>query len=504
VNISLARRDGAAVRRLFGAQGLLWPAFTAAFVAAALLQILCSKAVDPDYWWHLAAGRWMLDHGRIATVDPFSFTHGGQNWVAHEWLGELLIALGDRAGGYAFNILLTTAILGAGLFLLWRAARLLGASRRTATVAVATCVFYLAVEVAIRPQVWAFALIMAIIHELVAHDRGARRRLWHLPLLFVALINLNLLALMAGLVLALYALHRAIEWLRATGEARALAYQQARHVLLVGLLCLVALCINPRGPALLTFAFSYMNPQALRLRAIQEWRPLAFGGLGATLYLLGALLVVFTLWAMARRRVLWPGVLVLVFALLAARAVRYVPLFGIALAVGYAAMAVEFRFGCAPEDKTGRSPRLALLTLLAGLTVGAGMVHLSGAEFARAPDATAGGYPVAATAWLRANLPDARLFADYGWGGYLDDALYPASNVFIDGREEMYGDAIFGAYLNTEAAVPGWQATLTTWRVDAVVTAPGGALAAALAADPSWRERFSDTAAIIYTPVGVS
>src|SRR6185312_3889746 len=223
VNISLARRDGAAVRRLFGAQGLLWPAFTAAFVAAALLQILCSKAVDPDYWWHLAAGRWMLDHGRIATVDPFSFTHGGQNWVAHEWLGELLLALGDRVGGYAFNILLTTAILGAGLFLLWRAARLLGASRRTATVAVATCVFYLAVEVAIRPQVWAFALIMAIVHELVAHDRGARRRLWHLPLLFVVLINLNLLALMAGLVLALYALHRAIEWLRATGETRALA-----------------------------------------------------------------------------------------------------------------------------------------------------------------------------------------------------------------------------------------------------------------------------------------
>jgi hypothetical protein len=478
----------------------LWAPFTAAFVAAALFQILGSKPVDPDYWWHLAAGRWMLDHGRVLFTDPFSFTHGGQNWVAHEWLGELLIALGDRAGGYAFNILLTVALLGGGFWLMWRAGRLLGASRRTVAVAVCAAVFFFAIEIAIRPQVWAFALLMALVHELVAHDLGKRRRLWHLPLLFIVLINLNLLALIGGLVLALYFAHRVTEWRRAVDAERPAARERTLHVLRVGVVSAVALCVNPRGPALLSFAVSYMNPHALRLRAIQEWQPVAFAGPGASLYLFGGLLLLLTLWAMARRRVLWPGVLVIVFAIFAARAIRYVPLFGIALAVGYPWSAEVFGFGKAEHEEASPASRLRWWTAGAAVLAGVAMIASAGAEFSGIPDATRGSYPVAAAAWLHSRHPDARLFADYGWGGYLDDTLYPQSNVFIDGREEMYGDTVFGQYLGVEAAAPGWQQALSDWRVDAVLTASQSKLALALAVDPGWRRAFSDLTSVVYLP----
>ena len=96
-----------------GGNASLWTALlpAVAFVAAALQ--LALSPVDPDYWWHLSTGRWMLDHGRVPFTDPFSFTHGGQNWYAHEWLSELVIGVVDKIAGYAGEIVLTAAIVAA-------------------------------------------------------------------------------------------------------------------------------------------------------------------------------------------------------------------------------------------------------------------------------------------------------------------------------------------------------------------------------------------------------
>ena len=37
---------------------------------------------DGDVSWHIAAGRWILDHGGVPSTDSFSFTMFGQPWVA--------------------------------------------------------------------------------------------------------------------------------------------------------------------------------------------------------------------------------------------------------------------------------------------------------------------------------------------------------------------------------------------------------------------------------------
>jgi hypothetical protein len=501
VSITLARRNSAAFGRVLGAQGLLWPLLAPAFVVVALLRRLCSGDVDPDYWWHLATGRWMLDHGSIPTSDPFSFTHLGQSWYAHEWLGEWLIALADRAGGYALNIAITALILGAGCWLLWRTARGYGAARRTAAFALLGAVLFTAETVAVRPQVWAFALIMALLHELAAHDLGARRRLWHLPLLFVLLININLLAFMAGLVLALYALHRAVVCRQAAGERRADEAARLRQVLIVGGLSALALCVNPRGPALLLFAArTYADAASPYWSQIQEWKPLGPTAFNLGLYATGAAATLLIAYGMWRRKALWPGLPALVFAVMAARAARYVPLFGITAAIGcawYVAAARRERdLPLLPAPNLGRVATLATL-LACALTLAAGRQ----AQFRRTPDAALdGAYPVAATAFLQQHAAGARIFADYGWGGYLDQTLYPRANVFIDGRAEMFGVDLFKTYLDVAAAKPGWQQTLTTDRVGAVLVQADGPLAAALSGDPGWHLAFHDAHSVLYLP----
>ena len=66
-------------------------------------------------------------------------------------------------------------------------------------------------------------------------------------------------------------------------------------------------------------------------------------------------------------------------------------------------------------------------------------------------DPNAFGYPVAATTYLIQHYPNARVFNDYNYGGYL---IYRFSQsgtplkVYVDGREEMYGDDFLRHYFH--------------------------------------------------------
>ena len=50
---------------------------------------------------HLRLGEWMIANGRLLTIDNFSFTRGGQPFVAFEWGSEVLFAGAHRLGGLA-------------------------------------------------------------------------------------------------------------------------------------------------------------------------------------------------------------------------------------------------------------------------------------------------------------------------------------------------------------------------------------------------------------------
>src|SRR5688572_32469854 len=55
---------------------------------------------DGDVSWHIAAGRWIIENGRIPVSDPFSFTMAGAPWVAYEWGSEVVYAAAFDLAGY--------------------------------------------------------------------------------------------------------------------------------------------------------------------------------------------------------------------------------------------------------------------------------------------------------------------------------------------------------------------------------------------------------------------
>jgi len=492
------------IRRLLGSvlgrDAALWVGLTPLVAFAAAFLQLSLSGVDPDYWWHLTSGRWMLDHGRIPTTDPFSFSHAGQNWYAHEWLSELVLAVVNRIAGYAGAIVLTAAVVAVAAWLLARAARYYGAGARAALLLVCGSGFFLLGNLAVRPQVWGWALLALLLHELAAYEAGCRRRLWHLPLLYALWINVHLSALMGGAALLLYVLHQGIRWLAARRCERAAG--DLGHLVLVGVLSAVALCVNPRGLALLWFTRVYANQHAVRYRYIGEWQRPSFSGNDRWLFIGAGAIVLATAVVMLLRRSLWPGVLVILFAAAALRATRYVPLFAIVSIPALGWLLGRFR-GRTSTTRKVAVPRALRLTLVAatGATIMFGVLAGGPSQLNRNPNAAIGGYPVEAADWVELHAPRARLFGEYGWGGYLIYRFYPRRLVYMDGREEMYGEPFFQRFVQTIGAEPGWQATLASAGIEATIIDLHGPLAQAMDADPGWQRVFSDGIAAIFVPV---
>ena len=180
----------APLSRVLGAEAATWvvlllvvPIVAAGMTLTVGLRLDGLPWIDSDYWWHLATGNWILDHHHVPTTDPFSWTHGGEEWVAHEWLAAVLFALVDRAWGYAGVIVLVATVAIAGLWRLLAGMRLYGVSRR------ATCILVLAWGgvflqpgvMVLRPQVLTFALLAVLLTELAGYETGHRRHLWLLP-----------------------------------------------------------------------------------------------------------------------------------------------------------------------------------------------------------------------------------------------------------------------------------------------------------------------------------
>ena len=84
-------------------------------VAAAIAGSYVVRLWDPDPWWHLATGRFIVEHHALPAVDPFSFTMAGAPWRAVDWLADLVMYgsfwLGGDAGVGALTALSAFAML---------------------------------------------------------------------------------------------------------------------------------------------------------------------------------------------------------------------------------------------------------------------------------------------------------------------------------------------------------------------------------------------------------
>jgi tetratricopeptide (TPR) repeat protein len=148
---------------------------------------------DNDLGWQMATGRWVAQHHRVFSADVFSYTAYGRPWTYPVGCG-LLFYFAYLLGGYALLSWIGAVACAGSVALLLRRGSL------TTAVFAIIAVPLIAYRTVPRADMFTVILFAACLSLLWENFQTGRARLWLLPLLMIAWVNLHL-GFLAGLAL---------------------------------------------------------------------------------------------------------------------------------------------------------------------------------------------------------------------------------------------------------------------------------------------------------------
>ncbi len=462
----------------------LWIALSLAALIYAFLAGL-RTVTDFDLGWQLATGRWVAQHHQIPSVDVFSYTAQGKPWIYP--VGSGLIFYGIYVlGGYALLSWLGAAACAGTVALLIRRG-----SAPTAVLAILVMPL-IAARTAPRADMFTVVLFAAVLSLLWQQHETGRARLWLLPLLMVAWVNLHL-GFVAGLaLLCAYAVLEALEML--WPERRQAAGQRFWRSLPWLVASAVATLVNPWGWGIYRALFRQQAAMAAHAEAITEWGAsrlnwtLLAAGLSlrdpdpfVVLLLVAVLAVPVALW----RRQLGAAVFISGAALIAFRHLRFQALFGVVMVI-VAGVLLSSALGVLwskIEDARLKSI-IALGATCFFLGLGAMRSADLGSNRAYLASSASGSFGPGLSWWFperaadfiqRESLPG-QIFNSYNEGGYVTWRLGPKYLDYIDGRAIPFGTELFdrsGTLLGTPPESPEWQEEATRYNLNTILVPLG-------------------------------
>ncbi len=464
----------------------------AAILSLGLLAMTARNALDPDLWWHLRTGQWIVETGHVPHSDPFSFTRAGHAWVSHEWLSEVVFYELWKHGGASALIVFSAIITTAGFILLYL--RCPG-KRHWAAAATALGALASAPCWGVRPQMFTFTVASLLLWLLEGGEHRPKLLLW-IPPLFLLWLNLHAGFALGPALLLAYAAGLLVETVGGDTPWPKAGPILLRIMLLLAA-CLALVPLNPSGLQLYRYPFDTLRSFGMRSFIVEWFSP----DFHQSLYLPFLLVWLLLLTALAsfrrppRGRVIVP---LLLTSFAALDAVRHIPIF-ILVAIPVIAAALPVHAASLPRpQRHPASPRFRLLFNLVILVPIALFASVKWVSLARNQDVReAEQFPKRAVSSLLAGNYPQRIFVYYDWGGYAIWKLYPEYRVFVDGRADLYGDDLLGQFKTAVRLQTGWRDVLDRWQIDTVLVPPSSALAQALLVDPNWHAAFSDPKAIL-------
>lgn len=399
-------------------------------VPVVLLIVLTVAAVAPirsyDFFWHLATGRWIVEHRALPLTDPFAVASDRVPWINGEWLFEVATFLVWQAGGFGAVVIARALVVGALFAIVFAVAR--RRSGEWMALALAALAFAAAhARLDARPLTFAALFVALAIALLEKNDRGGAVAY---VILTIVWMNVHPSALLAPAIAAAAQLR--------TPRTLWLPFASA-----------AALLVNPFGwraiaaPIELTaFAQSGAFVNAEWLPSDPRAFPLLYASLAAGIAAFAA--------AADKREHFWRIALFAMFAVLAVRHIRHQPLF---------LAAFPLLVAPAVPRKLDSKAWIALAALLV-----AGVAWRT--EHRPAVDARR--FPVAAVERLRQSGLRGNIYNPDQFGGFLIWSFYPERRTLTDGRNELYRSFI-GEYAAARLDGRAWAALLRRYRIDLAV-----------------------------------
>jgi hypothetical protein len=480
-------------------------------VAVLAVAFTLHRLEDFDTWYHLAAGRLMVETGRWPAGNTFALTAPDHPWIDLHWLFQLLLYGAWALGGIAGCILFAAVLVATTSLVLY------GLARRFVPPALAA--FLMAVALAIscprfvpRPELLSFLYFAVYLVLLESYPRNGRAIFLLIPLQILWTNTQGIfavgLALMGcywvGATLAFLPVPRG--WKTVTGLAPA----EWRRLTVVIALATLGCLLNPWGVTGALFPVQLLprvTGNSLFSDRIGEFRPPLQSGYAPPLvYTWIALLVVSGLsflldpgrWHLGRL------LAVAAFGFLSTQSLRNMAFFGF-----LAAPAIAANVG--PWLARRRLPA-RVGTALAAASV-ASIVLLTGAvatnQFSRVMaiqrefglGVSRARFPEGAVAFLERAGISGRAFNCLAMGGYLTWSR-SRDAVFIDGRLEAFPEQIFRDYFRAMDEPAAWPRLVGGYDLDYALLYHGWSnrfpLVTYLSKDNGWTMVYYDEIASVF------
>ena len=448
---------------------------------------------DPDMGWHMATGRYVVQHHVVPHTDILSYTSPGAEWIYPPFAGVLFYSIHSIAGytGLTWFCALTLMVMVACLL-----PRPSSPECIQAAILAIFAIPILAHRIVPRPDLFShllFAVFLVVLWRF-QHSKGAnegpwmsRSQLWLLPVLMALWVNLHPGFVAGVAAIGAYLLLESVELL--FPARRTATMERLRRAWLPIAATLAATMINPFGyrnfPVAMGLAGLHpADPAKVEINITElETVPLSFRSLAAVLdwrnpdssfWWLAIIAVVVVALALWRRRY---GAAVLMAAALYAgfQRYRYNGLFAIVVVVVGAAVltdALRRREETGDEAKAERSrpldPRIAIVVLAVCLLTCVRSIDLmssrsyilttSGMLFGAGESSM---FPERAADFIFHEHLPGNIFQAYNLGGFSAWRLGPTYPDFIDGRG--VSPAVSNEYWDVIHSMPdSW-----TWQAEA-------------------------------------
>jgi hypothetical protein len=448
---------------------------------------------DPDVWWHLRTGEWIVRAGWVPTTDPFSSFGYQKPWIAYSWLFELILHGVHSVFGLQGIVFFTVALALLIALALHRLVR--GAKFSFRSEIIVTAMGLACMKSLMSPRPWLFSIVFLIIElNLLLEFRrsGVVRPLYWLPVLFFLWANIHIQFIygLAVLILVL-AEPLIIRLVCSPGIAEPKVAGVERSAVVVLALSMIATVATPYHVFIYRPVFEYAT-QTAAFQNIAELHPLFFRNPVDWIFL-ALMLTASCVLGWRRETGPFPYLLLALGALLSFRARRDVWVGAVAAAAVISNRRV-IQVAADHLEFTAGQILAVVLSIAIALLGAARLRNITERDLQAHVRKT---FPADAVAFVRGQKFAGPLYNYLDWGGFLIWSL-PEFKVSMDGRTNLQDEKRIEANLAVWAGQQGWASDPELAGAKLIIAELGRPLTALLRGDTQFRVVYEDKTAVVF------
>lgn len=235
-----------------------------------LLSIVsCIKFIyEPDVWWQIKTGNWILENSQVPKVDMLSYTYNGDPWINVKWGSEVIMALIDRWFGVEFLPIIQALVLLFIVYLIVKITKIFNQSQNNRTAsrlklgliwAITLMLFLVNFRLNGRPEMFSHLFAMVVIFLSIHYKNSNSNLIFLLVPLQLVWTNMHEAYGIGMIVMGLFVLSFWFEYVFFQKKHQVgISFKPIKYSI-SWVLSIFAVTINPNGFQMISHPFNILS-----------------------------------------------------------------------------------------------------------------------------------------------------------------------------------------------------------------------------------------------------